>query len=669
MSVQNFALLYSSFRTDGLRERENKAGCSIMCGIAGMYKKHGFGEVEQDQLADRMLQALAHRGPDDGGYAGDNLCFIGNRRLSIFDLSPNGNQPFFSPDGKTWLVLNGEIYNHTELRECLKGDYTFRSSTDTEVLLAAYLKWGIDCLTRCVGMFAFAIWDQHKQELILCRDPMGIKPLYYHETPDQFCFASECKAILATGIRAEMNEHVLQDYLVAGFYDHTDKTFFKDIQQVPAGCYLKISSGQVQKHRYWDPASVVCDDRHDGAMESYWQKLQESVHLRLRADVPYAVMLSGGLDSSIMAMLADAEIGSDQLQVCTFRSRDTRYDEGPWAALASAGKPWKQHEVTIDEKNVEDLLPETLWFQDLPFGGVASFADVLIAKKAREDGIIVLLEGQGADEMLGGYESYYPMYIADLLCKDERLAIHAYQEYAKRRGLPADVKTMRALVDRITGNTSIGQDGTLPVNRQCLAPALFETTVDDWKAPEPFSSRVHNSMYRDLFYTKVPRVLRFKDKASMMNGVELRVPFLDYRLVADAFAISLDKRFEDGYTKASLREKVAGMLPHDICFHVKRQVQTPQREWLRSLLRPFVEEVIHSGTFAERGWFDPSLVQSVYQDYCQHPDMFPNSFFIWQWLQVEWWMRIFVDRDWTPKEKSMRVARNKRRFPRQGERA
>lgn len=619
-----------------------------MCGIAGVWRSTPGRQEELAECVDRMLSTLVHRGPDDGGYSGDERVAIGNRRLSIFDLSAAGRQPFFNADGTVWLVFNGEIYNHVELRKELEGDFRFRSNTDTEVLLHAYEKWGIDCLSRFIGMFAIAIWDVRQQSLILCRDRIGIKPLYYYYDNKIFHFASEIKALFAAGIPREVNREALRDYLVDGFYDHTEYTFFQGIRQVRQGCYLVINSSGVKEERYWHLSEKILNqpnaDTH--AEDDYWNLLEDAVRLRMRADVPYAVMLSGGLDSSVLAHFASQNTGGRPLNVCTFRHADPRYDEGPWADLVARDRGWRHHDIVLTENHVIDLLPRALWHQEEPFGSVATFADVLLSEKARANGIYVLLEGQGGDETLAGYEYYYAYYLADLAEKDIGQACCLHKEYARLRGIEGG-KVEASFLDmlergaRITGG--IGQDGTASVMQGVLSPELLRAKGIGWSLEQLRGSRLDATLLRDITRTKVPRVLRFKDKASMMFGVELRVPFLDHRLVELSFRIPAGRKLARGYTKYCLRENMTGILPQETCYHVKRHIQTPQKDWLRGALRPMVEEVVNSQAFAQREIFEISKIKEVFQEFLMDPTRYENLFFIWQWLQLEWWFRIFID--------------------------
>ena len=636
-----------------------------MCGIAGIWNRQVADQGEIDLAGNKMLESIVHRGPDDGGYSLDDRVFLGNRRLKIFDLSEAGNQPMFSRDGRYWIVFNGEIYNYCELKPALEKDFTFSSHTDTEVLLYSFVKHGIACVEDFIGMFAFAIWDSRDKELIICRDRLGIKPLYYYSDGTKLIFASEIKALLAAGVKVEADHDVIKDYLVTGNYDHTDRTFFRNIRMLKAGHFLKINERGISEICYWNNIERIKHHKDRDQQEvtrEYWEMLDDAVKLRMRADVSYAVMLSGGLDSSALAVIADKYVGSSPLNVCTFRHRNSKYDEGPWANLVAEQKNWRRHEVFVTEDDVVRLLNETLWHQDEPFGGVASFADVMLSKKAREDGLYVLLEGQGADETLGGYEYYYNHRLADLAASNQVAAKALFHHYAEKRNISDGKYT--EIVDSGAGKSgTLTQDGTVGVRADVLSADLRNRPGTGYISPEYFGSRFENALFQDLFNAKVPRVLRFKDKSSMMFGVELRVPFLDHRIVERSFSIATADKLKDGYTKYCLRKKMESMLPSETCWHVKRQVQTPQREWMRTTLKPVIDNVINSVSFSQRGLFDISGVRNLYARYISEPDTFQNSFFVWQWLMIENWFRIFVDGKHDQTSPIWCMTRNHKRMP------
>jgi len=636
-----------------------------MCGIAGAYFLSGNSEVLTEELANVMLDSIQHRGPDDGGYAIDSHAFIGYRRLSILDITDAGNQPFFSDDGALWLVFNGEIFNYIELRKELENEFIFESKSDTEVLLRAYQKWGIGCLDRLVGMFAFAIWERDSMRLTLCRDRLGKKPLYFYHDGSTFYFASEIKALLAAGVPAGPDNSTFSDYLLFGHYDHSSHTFFQNIKQLGRGFYMQIDRTGIREECYWNLAERVLQrEPMDPSLaeQEYMSILDESIRIRMRSDVPVAITLSGGLDSSFMATLAEKYNGSSKLNVMTFRTDDPRYDESPWAKALSSEKNWNQIIGTIEPSFVQENLPALLWHQEEPFGGIASFADIILASLARDNGIYVLLEGQGADETLGGYDYYIAYYLYDVVQRDPTKAKEIYQEYARLRGLDTEA-SISSVTKPIEENLAgFSQDRTQATNPKSLRPDLINFTRVAMEKTD-YSDKFSGALLRDLTMTKVPRVLRFKDKSSMMYGIELRNPFLDHRLTELSFMISANRKLTNGFTKFCLRQAASTVLHQEIAFHIKRQVQTPQREWLRTSLRHLVEEAIFSESFSKRDFFEHKILKDTYKTYVEYPQNFANSFFIWQWVMVEWWHRLFIDRSFNVSRSYRINTKNSRRYP------
>jgi len=502
-----------------------------------------------------------------------------------------------SADGKKHIVFNGEIYNYKELRQEIS-DYPYRSQTDTEVILAAYERWGEACVEYLNGMFAFAIWDQTKQKLFLARDRLGIKPLFYAFHDGGFYFASEVQALLAAGVPADPNYFRWADFLTEGYYDHSSTTLFKSILSLEPGHTLSASPDvRVVDNRYWYlPDEIIGRSYLDSqeTVDDYRELLEDSVRLRLRADVPIGLNLSGGLDSSVLASIIS------EIQVVDSFSMgfsDPSYNEITHAleAIIIGGQL-----VTnlLEPEGVPGLSDNLIRQQAAPFGGISTLAYYDLHRMASLTNNKVLIEGQGADEVLGGY-AYY-------------------QDYERPDSY---------------------QDGTKALDRETVNPEVTE--LAGALSPKPFNDSATNMMYRDLRYTKLPRVLRMNDHLSMAHGIELREPYLDHRLVEFAFSLPLDMKIRNGQTKWILREAMKNRLPDSIRLAPKRAVVTPQREWMRGPLKSWVDEIIHSTSFAQRGLFNVPAVHKAWERYCnQGAD---NSFFVWQWICTELWFRQFQD--------------------------
>ena len=589
-----------------------------------------------------MVAAQHHRGPDDHGIyvSEEGTVGLGHNRLSIIDLSQAGHQPMANHDGTLWLTFNGEIYNYIELRAELN-DYPYQSRTDTEVVLAAYERWGAACVERFNGQFAFAIWDVRRQSLFCARDRLGIKPFHYAWHQGCFLFASEIKALLAAGHPAVANTTTWATYLTHGYYDHSEATFFDGIRCLKPGCTLSVTrEGRLTQSSYWDLATVAAEPVHwsdDHAAEHLRALLHDAVRLRLRSDVPLGVNLSGGLDSASLMSTVDRLLQDEgEVQTFTASFADPRYDEQDFADTVPRLTEWTRHVQRLPDAAIWDVTQTALWHQEAPFGGIATLAYHHLHRLAQEAGVKVLLEGQGVDEMLAGYAYFRPAYYLDLLVGGQGQVLRE-----ELRAHDADTASVLASVRRLQQGTALNvyQDGTSHLQPQCILP---ERRAPDAPAfPTPFASHLANALYRDLRHTKLPRVLRMNDRLSMAFSRELREPYLDHRIVEFLFRLPGRQKIRQGRGKYLLRHAMAGRLPDPVRLADKRAVVTPQREWLRTLLRPQVEAVIHSKSFAERGLFDVGEVQETYQRFCDGEGQ--NAFFVWQWINTEMWFRRFID--------------------------
>ena len=609
-----------------------------MCGIAGI-----IGQSWERAQLEAMVTVQHHRGPDDSGvYVNETSTVgLGHNRLSIIDLSAAGHQPMSNHDGTLWIVFNGELYNYLELRAELS-DYPYRSCTDTEVVLAAYQRWSEQCLERFIGMFAFAIWDARRRRLFCARDRLGIKPFHYAWCERKFLFASEIKAILAAGYPATPNWPVWATYLTHGYYDHSVETFFAGVYTLPPGHTLTLEDGQATVRCYWDLPVLAADPLildDDEAAAHLMDLFEDAVRLRLRSDVPLGVNLSGGLDSASLMVTVDRLLQAQgEVQTFTASFADPRYDEQEFASGVPRHTRWARHIQRLGDTEVWDIAWEALWHQESPYGGIATLAYHYLHRLARERGVTVLLEGQGVDEMLAGYNYFRPSYYLDLLEQGRWQALR--QELrASQANSHLGLAAVRRLQAGVT--LSVYQNGTSYLHPQCILPDVRTLAGDPPRFPQPFCDHLTNALYRDLRYTKLPRVLRMNDRLSMAFGRELREPYLDHRIVEFLFRLPGHQKIRLGHSKFLLRHAMIGRLPDKVRLRGKRGVVTPQREWLRTLLRPQVEEIIHSRSFAERGLFDVFEVKEAYQSYCEGEG--ENAFFVWQWVNTELWFRRFVD--------------------------
>lgn len=488
-----------------------------MCGIIGYAGKN----IEKEQF-ESARDSLIHRGPDGFGayYDLQKGVALGHRRLSIIDLSDAANQPMISNDGRYAIIFNGEIFNYPELKKELS-DYPFSSQGDTEVLLAAFIKWGKGCLNKLNGQFAFAIYDKQKGELFCARDHFGIKPFFYFFENGIFIFASEIKALFKLGLQKKPNDKMVNEYLKFGLYDHSDETFFQDIKSLSPGHFLVFKEGKIKIEKYWDLADIP-EREFSGTREEAEDRLREliedAVRLQLRSDVPVGFNLSSGLDSGVLYYFSKSIYGADghNLHLFTARLPDGPFDEGALLEQRlTLDERVRWHTATLTPEKVDALAKELMVIEDQPYGGYPTIQYYNLYKEtAGVGGVKVLLEGQGMDELLAGYSHY-----GSLEKLDERF-------------------------------------------------------------PKPFVSTLRNAQYRDIRYTKLPRVLRFNDHISMAFGKELRVPFLDRRLAEFCFLLPDRFKIENGKHKSILRSAMEKYLSSDIKQNPKIQFGAFQTVWL-----------------------------------------------------------------------------------------
>ncbi len=559
-----------------------------MCGIAGIC---GNGwNIEQLQA---MVNVQSHRGPDNEGIYTSGSCGLGHNRLSIIDLSEAGRQPFGDATGRYQIIFNGEIYNYLELRRELQSRYEFRTASDTEVLLAAYLVWGEPSLHRLIGMFAFAVWDELEQKLFLARDRFGVKPLYYAAQSGRLAFASEIKALHAAGHPRSPNPVTWASYLVTGVTDSPESTFWEGVNALPAGHLMRWQNGKLEVERWYNLAERVgqqIDTRPvEVVEEEYLELLCESVRLRFRSDVPVGINLSGGLDSSLLLGLVHSVQGQESdVRVFTFATGHPDYDELPWVEQMLRHTQHESCVATLTPEEVPELAASVQWHEDEPYGGLPTLAYAKLFQEARSLGVIVLLDGQGVDEQWAGYD-YYQQPTAKL----------------------------------VQGTTDS------PVRPEALRPE-FRSLAVPLKSLSPFGDALRDTQYRDLTLTKIPRALRYNDRVSMRASTELREPFLDHRLVELALRQRDELKIQGNVRKVLVRRLASRLLPLGVVEAPKRPLQTPQREWLRGVLAMWADEQIERAFSV--GWLDEDTVRGIWREY--RKGVGNNSFYIWQWISL-----------------------------------
>jgi len=663
-----------------------------MCGIAGILNFSGTFPVLKSVR--NMTDALRHRGPDDEGYLvaetktgrvdlfGGNdtpqdvfACplpyapkskidhakeleqvpqiALGHRRLSIIDLSPSGHQPMCNSKGTLWIVYNGEIYNYIELRDELESaGYGFHSHSDTEVLLGAYEHWGAGALNRFVGMFAFAILDLLKKKLFLARDFFGIKPLYYTMLPAGFAFASEIKALLELpAVSRRVNAQRVYEYLRLSLTDHGEETLFSQIHQVPAAHFLELSLDHPEfpkSERYWDiEAGLTSGLSFHEASDRVKNLFLDNVNLHLRSDVPVGSALSGGMDSSsiVMAMRKLRGNAAD-LHTFSYIADHGSLSEERWVDLIGASSGATVHKVRFDSRELTDRLDRLVYVQDEPFASTSILAQNSVFRLARENGITVMLDGQGADELFGGYGSHLEARLASLLRNARfpdafRLLRRArrspgvrWWNLAGRALVPLLPGAAQAISRRVAGRQPA--PGWLNLKWFAEREVLLRP-VQRNEDGDGFRQQLHQTLSK----TMLPMLLRYEDRNSMAFSIESRVPFLTPDLVHAAFSLPGEYLIsKDGLSKAVFRSAMRGMVPDSILDRRdKIAFSTPEPQWLMAL-RPWVEKTIQAGAAEHVECLNYRVIEKDWPLLLRGGEAFDGR--LWRWINLILWAQRFA---------------------------
>jgi asparagine synthase (glutamine-hydrolysing) len=627
-----------------------------MCGIAGVYSLRSETISNLPQRLSVMNQLLRHRGPDgDANWcSSSNTVGLVHRRLSIIDLSPSGAQPMTDRFGN-WIVFNGEIYNYIELRREL-GLQNFTTDSDTEVILAAYRKWGADCVNHLRGMFAFAIWNESDRTLFCARDRFGIKPFYYMVQQNTFYFASEPKALLPFIGQIETDLDGFKDYLTFQFC-MAGKTLFKGIRELLPAHHLLIKNGNMQAQKYWE---VFFQPDFDHTPQYFQEKLRalliDSVQFHLRSDVPVGAYISGGLDSSSIASIAADQQNAGAMMGFTgkFAAYGEEFDESKYARELADQKGFQLCEQDITAQDFIENIRNVIYHLDYPVAGPGSFPQYMVSRLAAKHRKVVL-GGQGGDEIFGGYTRYLIAYFEQCIKGAIEGTTHngnfvvTYESIIPNLVALRNYKPMLQEFWREGLFESMDRRYFRLVNR---APSLDSEI--NWPALEPYSARevfqqifhgenVGKESYFDLmthfdFKTLLPALLQVEDRMSMAHGLESRVPLLDHPIVELAATIPADIKFRDGKMKHILREVVAPFLPDSIFNRQdKMGFPTPLSEWLASDARDFVRDIFSSQKAVNRDLVDNRQVLNGMDNEPRYGRK------IWGLLCLEIWQQEFHD--------------------------
>jgi asparagine synthase (glutamine-hydrolysing) len=629
-----------------------------MCGIAGLVSSERL-DMDAPHRVVRMRDVIAHRGPDDCGLYCDGQAALGHRRLSIVDLA-TGQQPLSNETRDVWVVFNGEIYNHAAVRRDLESlGHQYRTRSDTETIVHAYEEWGDDCVDRFNGMFAFAVWDENRRRLLLARDRLGIKPLYWARRRNLLLFGSEIKAIFASGlIEAEPRLSALPEFFgtrsTAGA-----ATLYRGILKLLPGHRLAFEDGDVRITQYWDVPVGEEPRRRVSAPDvvaEFKDRLTESVRLQLMSDVPLGVFLSGGLDSSAIAATM-ARLTGQRLETFSVAFEERAYSELSYSRIVSDAIGATRHEVVVDETDFFGALPKLVWHEDEPIAHPSSVPLYFVSSLARRH-VTVVLTGEGSDELLAGYGRYpritwnwraaqaYERAVPKAIRSAIARLVPGFPEplarYARRSFL-AD-RSQAGMVFDSFGSVCVAEQRALvsPAMRdRVTAGQAYAASLAYFQRPGHGSTLLDRLLYADI-KTYLVELLMKQDQMSMAASIESRVPFLDHTLVEFAARLPDEWKLSGWTTKRVLREAMKSMLPASILNRPKMGFPVPLRAWTRGRWHTVVSDVLLDRRSKERGIIDPPAVARLLDDHASGSIDATDR--IWSLLNLEIWFRTFIDK-------------------------
>lgn len=626
-----------------------------MCGICGIVDFSG--KPVHEELVRRMSDILAHRGPDqDGFYFGRSngpSIGLGHRRLSIIDLG-GGRQPLCNEDGTVWIVFNGEIYNFQELRTILESKgHIFRTNSDTESIVHAYEQWGVACVEKLRGMFAFAIWDDKAGQLFLARDRLGIKPVCYYLDHERIIFASEIKSILQDGtVKREIDLEALSDYLSL-LYVPAPKTMFRNIHKLPAGHILVYSARGPEIKEYWDVSFAhTCEKPEEQWTEEIMDLLKEAVRIRLISEVPLGAFLSGGVDSSSVVGLMST-LMSDPVITNSIGFKEAAFNELEYAQEVAGLFHCRHHEYTVTPDAL-DVVDKLAFYYDEPFADSSAIPTYYVSQVARQN-VTVALSGDGGDENFAGYRRYFydrlENRIRDVLPKTVRETIVAglAQVYPKADWLPQVFRAKSLLTNLSLSPAtaffySVSQ--LLPGVKEKLLSAGARETLKEYHTASIFQAyfdrvapQTEDSLsrvqYIDIKTYLVDDILTKVDRASMAHALEVRVPILDHKFVELVAQIPSHLKLNGRESKYIFKKTMSRLLPENVLYRNKMGFSIPIQEWFRKDIKDMAEEILFSTESQNRGFFDYSFIQKLWQEHQRGTGN--HSSILWGLLMFEKW--------------------------------
>lgn len=623
-----------------------------MCGIVGCYNFRG--EVDYSTLI-RMRDTLEHRGPDDSGVYIDkeNGIGLGHRRLSVIDLSSQGHQPMSNFNGSVWITYNGEVYNYEEIREeLLQKGHSFKSTSDTEVILKSYLEWGIKCVDRFVGMFALAIWDKNIKRLYLLRDRAGVKPLYYYHKDNLLLFGSELKALMAhPEFKKNINMDVMPFYLRYG-YIPTTQTIFKNTHKLSPGHILSIQDNELKEMKYWDVVDQYLKEPFNKNQQTITEELEDlmvdAFKYRLISDVPSGIFLSGGIDSSIVTALLQKNTNR-QLKTFTIGFHENRFDEAKWAKKVADHLETDHTEYYFSASECIDLITEMPLIYDEPFADNSAIPTYLLSKLARKD-VKVILSADGGDELFCGYDRYKSISSLYTYLPYVPKCVRNSIIFALDKISPGKDKHKKWInIIRESGKKNLLDMHKFKINKwipqdisdvlcnmpQCQPHTYFEDTYRQLKK----SGSIDQMMAIDFKTFLLDDILSKVDRATMHASLESREPFLDHRLVEYSARIPISLKHKNGLSKYILRQILYKYVPRNLVDRPKKGFVIPLSKWLKGKLNPMMMDYLSEDRIKRGGMFNPDVVKKCIKNF---QDGKLNVHKLWFILSFEMWREKWI---------------------------
>ena len=627
-----------------------------MCGIAGFLS---FDKLYTESQLQIITTRLSHRGPDASGYFYDGICGLGHRRLSIIDLSENANQPMYSENDRYVIIYNGEVYNFhelgAELMQNKHADFKFKTSSDTEIILEAFLQYGENFVEHLNGMFAIAIYDKTEQSLLLYRDRIGIKPVFYYWDGQNILFASELKSIVAIKENElKVNNKSVYDFLHLGFIP-APNTIYQDVFKLNPGAYLKADKTSLKKKVYWslkDKITTKTISNKEEALVKLSDLIMSSVQYQLRSDVPFGVFLSGGIDSSLVTAQA-VNISGVKINTFSIGFEENKYNESSYARAVAKHLDTKHHEFIVSYKNAIDLIDAGFESYDEPNADSSIIPTMLVSKLARNH-VTVCLSGEGGDELFLGYGTYQwarrlanPVY--SLLGNPASKILQHFPSRYRRISKMLNTNASLNLRSHIFSQEQyyFTHEEIIQLAEPTFAIPGFLTDIEDFEEVHPeisnsgAHSRTLNPMEKqalyDLQYYLPDDLLTKVDRASMRYSLETRVPFLDHRVIEFAINLSSDLKYHQNTPKYILKEILYQYVPKELFDRPKQGFSIPLNKWLKGELRYLIDDYLAPSHIQQTGFVKPSAVAKILEDYFKGNDYLFMR--VWQLITLHKWAK------------------------------